>query len=166
MAAPATIQNGKVVSIHYTLTNEEGEVLDTSKGEAPFDYLHGAQNIVPGLEKKLTGQAVGAHLEVEVSPEEGYGAHDPEGVQHVAKSAFPSDVDLETGMQFRAENSDGEAVPIWVTAIDGDDVTIDFNHPLAGETLKFDVTVTAIRDASAEEIEHGHPHGPGGHHHH
>ncbi|MBI1853179.1 MAG: peptidylprolyl isomerase [Planctomycetes bacterium] len=165
MPTSPKVAMGKVVTIHYTLSNSAGEVLDTSQGGEPFEYLHGGGNIVPGLESKLEGQAIGAHLAVVVEPADGYGVHDPKGVRHVTRGAFPPDVELQVGMQFRAENSEGEATPIWVTEVSGDDVTIDFNHPLAGETLHFDVTITEIRDASREEMEHGHPHGEGHHHH-
>jgi len=160
----SAVADGKVVTFHYTLTNDAGEVIDSSRGGSPMPYLHGGQNIVPGLEKELAGKKVGDALKAVVIPEEGYGAHDPELVQDVPRDAFPADAPLEVGMQFMAESPRGP-VPLWITDIDGDTITIDQNHPLAGETLHFDVEITEIRDASAEEIQHGHPHGPEGHHH-
>lgn len=164
--APQRIADGKVVSIHYTLTSEAGEAIDTSRGQPPLDYLHGARNIVPGLERELVGKGVGDRFAVRVAPEEGYGVHDPKGIQRVPRDAFPDDIEIEPGMQFTAEDETGRGVTIWVQAVEGAVVTIDQNHPLAGKVLCFDVSIEQIRDATLEEMEHGHPHGPGGHHHH
>jgi FKBP-type peptidyl-prolyl cis-trans isomerase SlyD len=166
MSPSTKIADGKVVSIHYTLRDEAGEVLDSSAGSAPLDYLHGAGNIVPGLETGLAGREVGAQLELRLSPEEGYGAHDPRGQQRVPRAAFPADVELEPGMQFGSEDETGREVTIWISGIEGDVVIIDQNHPLAGKVLLFSVSVEGLRDATMEELEHGHPHGPHGHHHH
>jgi len=161
----STIADGKVVSFHYTLTNDKGEVVDTSRDrDEPLPYLHGGQNIVPGLERQLTGKQVGDKLEVTVSPTEGYGERDPALTQQVPKDAFPDDLEIAVGMQFVAQSNAGP-VPIWIAAIEGDTITIDQNHPLSGETLHFDVEVVEIRDATDEEKEHGHPHGPEGHQH-
>lgn len=164
--APQRIADGKVVTIHYTLTNEAGETLDSSRGQDPLAYLHGARNIVPGLERELLGKSVGERLELRIPPEEGYGAYNPKGVQRVPRDAFPDDVELEPGMQFSAEDESGRGVTIWVASVEGTVVTIDQNHPLAGKVLCFDVSIEAIRDATLEEMSHGHPHGPHGHHHH
>ncbi|MBI5364786.1 MAG: peptidylprolyl isomerase [Planctomycetes bacterium] len=164
--APQRIADGKVVTIHYTLTSESGETLDSSRGQDPLEYLHGAKNIVPGLEKELLGKAAGENFAVRVAPEEGYGAHDPKGIQRVPRDAFPEDIELEPGMQFSAEDESGRGVTIWIQSVEGAVVTIDQNHPLAGQVLCFDVSVEKIRDATLEELSHGHPHGPGGHHHH
>lgn len=160
-----TIGRGQVVSIHYTLTNDEGEVLDTSRGGEPLAYLHGAGNIVPGLEAALEGRKAGDQLQVTVAPEDGYGDAEEDGVQVAQREDFPADAELEVGMHFIAENEDGEEVPVWIRDIEGDDVTLDFNHPLAGVTLHFDVEVAGVRIATADEVAHGHPHGPGGHAH-
>ena len=162
----SSIASGRVVSIHYTLKDDTGEVLDSSGAGPPLDYLHGAGNIVAGLEEGLSGRIVGEDLALRVSPEQGYGVHDPRGIQHVPRSAFPADIDLQPGMQFSAEDEDGDMSTIWIQDVVGDEVTIDLNHPLAGKTLHFDITIAAIRDATREEIAHGHPHGPEGHHHH
>jgi FKBP-type peptidyl-prolyl cis-trans isomerase SlyD len=159
------VADGKVVGFHYTLRNDAAEVIDTSDGGRPLVYLHGASNIVPGLERELTGQAVGASMQVQVAPEDGYGVRYEEGVHQVPRAQFPPGVDIQVGMQFGAEGPDGNPMPVWVAAVGDDVVTIDFNHPLAGQTLHFAVEIVSIRDASAEEIAHGHPHGPGGHHH-
>ncbi|GAC1625861.1 MAG: peptidylprolyl isomerase [Nevskia sp.] len=153
-----------VAYFHYTLTNDAGEVLDSSSGRDPLPYMHGKGNIVPGLEKALAGKKVGDKLDVVVAPEEGYGPHIESLVQVVPKSAFQGVANLEPGMQFQAESNMGP-VSVVVTAVEGDSVTVDGNHPLAGETLHFAVEITEVRDATVEEVMHGHVHGVGGHHH-
>jgi len=151
------IAENKVVSFHYTLTNDEGDVLDQSDKE-PLEYLHGAGNIVPGLEKALDGRKVGEKLQVEVAPEEGYGERLDGGVHKVEKDLFPDDAELYPGAMFMSEDEDGDQTPFWVMDLEEGEIIIDFNHPLAGETLHFDVTISAIRDATEEETEHGHSH--------
>jgi len=158
------IEDKKIVAINYTLTTDDGEVLDKSD-DGSFAYLHGADNIVIGLENALTGKAVGDKFNVKVSPEEGYGDRNDEMVQVVGREMFETEAELEVGTQFHAEGPDGHPIMITVAAIEGDDITIDGNHPLAGVNLNFDIAVVDIKDASAEEIEHGHVHGPDGHHH-
>ena len=159
------IANHKVVSIHYTLTNDEGDVLDSSKGQEPLAYLHGFGNIISGLENALDGRALGDKFTVAIAPAEGYGERDNEMVQSVPKSSFQGVDEILPGMQFQAQSPDGMQL-VTVIDVDGDEVILDGNHPMAGMTLNFDVEVTEIRDATAEELEHGHVHGPGGHHHH
>jgi FKBP-type peptidyl-prolyl cis-trans isomerase SlyD len=158
------IGSGKVVVMKYTLTDQAGKVLDES-GDEGMDYLHGGENIVPGLEKQLEGRAVGDKLKAVVSPAEGYGEREGDS-QKVPRSAFPDDTDIEVGMQFVAEDSDGEPMPVWVVGVTPQEVEIDANHPLAGITLTFDVEIVSIRQGTDDEIAHGHPHGPDGHHHH
>jgi len=158
------IEDKKIVAINYTLTTDDGEVLDKSD-DGSFAYLHGADNIVIGLENALTGKAVGDKFNVKVSPEEGYGDRNDEMVQVVGREMFETDAELEVGTQFHAEGPDGHPIMITVAAIEGDDITIDGNHPLAGVNLNFDIAVVDIKDASEEEIAHGHVHGPDGHHH-
>ena len=153
-----------VAYFHYTLTNDAGEVLDSSNGRDPLPYLHGKGNIVPGLEKALLGKKTGDKLDVVVAPEEGYGPHVESLVQVVPRSAFQGVANLEPGMQFQAESNMGP-VSVVVTSVDGDQVTVDGNHPLAGETLHFAVEITQVREATVEEVMHGHVHGAGGHHH-
>jgi len=165
MPAPSTIAADAVVSIHYTLTLNDGAVVDSSQGGEPLDYLHGHGNLVPGLEQQLAGHAVGEQLQAVVPPGDGYGERDPEGVQTVPRDAFPGDMEIESGMQFQAEGEDGEPTMLVITAVEGDQVTVDLNHPLAGETLNFEIVVEAIREATAEELQHGHVHGPHGHAH-
>lgn len=151
------IGNNCVVSIHYTLTDDEGTVLDSSREGDPLKYLHGANNIIPGLENELTGKATGASMKVSVAPEDGYGPHIPEAIQTVPRSAFEGIDDVQPGMQFQTEGPNGIQV-IVVTDVKEDEVTVDANHPLAGKTLHFDVSIEEVRDATAEEIAHGHVH--------
>lgn len=154
-----------VVVIEYSVTTPEGELIDSSSqsGE-PLTYLHGAGNIVPGLEDALTGRRVGDSLQVSVPPEQGYGERHDELVQVVHRDQFVGIEQMEIGMQFQTE-AEGEVHLVTVTGLEGDEVIVDANHPLAGETLVFDVTVLEVRPATREELAHGHVHGPGGHHH-
>jgi FKBP-type peptidyl-prolyl cis-trans isomerase SlyD len=158
------IANQRVAYIHYTLTNDAGEVLDSSREAGPLAYLHGAGNIVPGLESALSGKKAGDRLNVKVAPTEGYGDRDEALVQDVPRRAFQGISDIKPGMAFTAQSNRG-AMRVVVTRVAGDMVTVDGNHPLAGETLNFDVEVTEVRPATEEELSHGHVHGPGGHHH-
>jgi FKBP-type peptidyl-prolyl cis-trans isomerase SlyD len=153
-----------VASFNYTLTNDAGDVLDSSEGRAPLAYLHGAGNIVPGLEKEMTGHQAGDKFNVVVPPEEGYGLPNPMLIQVVPKEAFQGVDKLDVGMEFQAQTAQGP-LGVVITKIDNDEVTVDGNHPLAGQTLHFAIEVTDVRDASLEELAHGHVHGAGGHHH-
>ncbi len=150
----------KVVTIAYTLT-VDGEQVD--QGE--LAYIHGHQQIIPGLEQQIEGRAPGESFSATIAPEEAYGAYSEEGVQVVPRSAFPDDANVAVGEQFYAQDDQGNPLPLTVTKVEGDDVTVDFNHPLAGKTLNFAVEVKDVRDATPEELAHGHVHGPGGHHH-
>ncbi len=152
------VADNKVISIHYTLTNDNGAVIDQSGTGQPLIYLHGAGNIIPGLENALTGKSAGDKLQVTVEPAEAYGERSEQMVQTVPRSMFDGINKIEPGMQFHAEGNTGPVV-VTVTQIDGDDITIDGNHPLAGETLTFDVEIADIRDATADELAHGHIHG-------
>lgn len=158
------IAKDKVVSIDYTLTDDEGTVLDSSQGREPLAYLHGAGNIIPGLESGLEGRSAGEQLQVKVAPADGYGERSDEAVQRVPRQLFEGVDEIQPGMQFHAESASGVQV-VTVKAVEDDAVVIDVNHPLAGVTLNFDVKIVEVRDASAEELEHGHVHGAGGHHH-
>lgn len=153
-----------VVSIHYKLTNDAGEVLDSSEGGDPLTYLQGAGNIIPGLEKALVGKQAGDRLDVRVEPSEGYGNHDQSLIQQVPRRAFQGVKDVKAGMRFQTQGPHGPTSVV-ITRVAGDMVTIDGNHPLAGQHLNFAVEIADVREASAEELEHGHVHGPGGHHH-
>jgi FKBP-type peptidyl-prolyl cis-trans isomerase SlyD len=154
------IGKNKVVSMDYTLTDNSGKVIDTSKGREPLSYLHGGGGIIPGLENALEGKAKGDQVKVKVSPEQGYGVRNENQVQDVPISAF-----IRPGMQVQAQTAQGPRV-VTVVSVPNGTVKIDANHPLAGVELNFDVKITDIREATAEEVQHGHAHGPGGHHHH
>lgn len=147
----------KVISIHYTLTNGDGQVLDSSQGGNPLSYLHGHSNIIPGLEAQLEGKSAGEEFEVTVEPADGYGERDDNLVQQVQREAFQGVDQVEPGMQFQTQGPGGEMV---VTVIEANDeqVTIDANHPLAGVSLNFKGSIEAVRDASEEEVQHGHAH--------
>ena len=160
----SVVSEGKVVVFHYTLTNDEGEEIETSKAEGakPLPYLHGAGKIVPGLEEEMEGKKPGDTFKATVAPEKGYGQKQGPGPQQVDRSEFPEDVELYEGMAFTAEAGDGSHLPLWIDSIDGEDVYVDQNHPLAGETLHFEVEIVDVRDATDEEIAHGHAHGASG----
>ena len=158
-----TISKNSVVAFHYTVSDEDGVQLDSSAGKEPLSYLHGANNIIKGLEQALEGKAVGDALSVTVPPEDAYGEHMDALVESVPKSAF-GDNPINVGMRFEAQTNQGP-ISVVVTDIQEDSVTVDGNHPLAGKTLTFDVAVDSVRQASAEELAHGHVHGPGGHAH-
>jgi len=160
-----SIKDNSAVSFHYSLADDEGQQLDSSAGKEPLAYLHGAGNIIPGLENALTGKAVGDSMTVAVSAAEGYGEVQQELIQDVPRTSFQGIEQIEVGMQFEAQTGQGGTVPVTVTAVTDETVTVDGNHPLAGKNLNFDVSIEAVRDATAEELEHGHVHGPGGHEH-
>lgn len=159
-----TIEKDKVVSIDYTLTGDNGETIDSSAGREPLSYIQGHQNIIPGLEKELEGKTVGDKLTAVIPPEEGYGKFQESLIQEVSKDVFQGVDKIEVGMQFQAQMENAPVV-VTVTQVEDDKVTIDGNHPLADQTLNFDVEVKNIREATEEELSHGHIHGPDGHHH-
>jgi FKBP-type peptidyl-prolyl cis-trans isomerase SlyD len=158
------ISADKVVLIHYTLKDDAGTVLDTSAGGEPLAYIQGHGNLVSGLEKALEGKQDGNSIAVSVDPAEGYGKHDAGLIQRVPKRTLQGAGEIKKGMQFQARTEDGMRV-FTVTGVVGDMVTLDGNHPLADKTLHFNVQVVGVREASTEELEHGHVHGAGGHHH-
>lgn len=158
------VEKNKVVSMHYTLKSAQGDVIDSSIGSQPLVYIQGIGNIIPGLEKQLEGKSAGEKVLAIVLPEDAYGVVRNELIQVVPKSGFEGDDELTEGIQVEVETGKGRMIAR-VTKIDGNDVTLDMNHPLAGETLYFDVEITHVRAASADELDHGHVHGPGGHHH-
>ncbi|GAD80601.1 peptidylprolyl isomerase [Vibrio ezurae] len=156
------IDNNSVVSLAYQVKLEEGVVVDQAGVDAPLDYLHGHNNLVVGLEKALSGRAVGDKFSVTVSPEEAYGEHSDAMVQRVPANVFQGVDEIEVGMRFMADTDQGQ-IPVEITEVDGDEVVVDGNHMLAGQTLTFDVEVVAIREATEEEIAHGHIHREGAH---
>jgi len=157
------IAKDKVVRIEYTLTDETGEVLDSSKGHGPLSYIQGHGNIIPGLENSLEGKLAGESLKVTVPPRDAYGEREEGKTMKVGRSHFKGVDELEIGMQFQVQGSEGSKV-VTVTALDETTVTVDANHPLSGRTLSFDVSIVDVRDATNDELDHGHVHGLGGHH--
>jgi FKBP-type peptidyl-prolyl cis-trans isomerase SlyD len=159
------IEKEKVVSIDYTLRDSQGQVLDSSQGRGPLTYMQGANNLIPGLERELEGKSKGDQLTTTVPAADAYGERDEQLVQSVPKSAFQGVENIQPGMQFQARGLGGQSTVVTVAKVEGDQVTVDANHPLAGMPLTFDVTVIDVRDATEEEKQHRHAHGPGGHQH-
>ena len=160
------IADGTIVAIDYTLKAEDGSTIDTSEGDEPLFYLHGSGQVVPGLEAALLGKAEGDKLSVTVKPEDGYGPRHKDRILTVPRASLPEGQEPEVGMQLEAQGRRGEHIILWVTEVNAETVTLDGNHPLAGTTLFFDVEVKSVREATKEELQHGHAHGPDGHHHH
>jgi FKBP-type peptidyl-prolyl cis-trans isomerase SlyD len=158
------IADDMAVLIQYKVSNDGGEVLDSSEGE-PLAYIQGQGEIVPGLEQALLGKSAGDKVQVTVQPADGYGEWDEEKVQTVPRSAFEDGAEIQAGMRFQAQGDDGDDVIVTVSDVTPDEVTIDANHPLAGQILNFEVEIVAVRECTPEELEHGHIHGPEGHHH-
>lgn len=158
------ITQDAVVSIHYTLTNDKGETLDSSAGGEPLAYLHGNGNLIPGLENALNGKQAGDKLNVKIAPADGYGEYNKDLIQRVPRRSFRGISDVRVGMQFQVQSDTGPR-SVTVTQVAGDMVTVDGNHALAGQNLNFEVEITEVRAATGEELSHGHVHGPGGHHH-
>ena len=152
-----TVQDKTVVTMEYTLRDDEGNIVDSSEGSEPLTYLHGYNNIVPGLEKALSGKASGDEVNVSVPPDEGYGPIVPEMIQKVPKEVFEGVDTIEPGMQFQAQAEHGIQI-IRVVSVEGDEVTVDANHPMAGKTLHFEVRIKELRLATEEEIAKGHAH--------
>lgn len=158
------VEEKKVVGIHYKLTDDDGKVLDSSENADPLMFIYGIGMLIPGLEKALLGKAKGDQLNVSIAPADAYGERDDQLTQSVPKSQFDEPEKLQVGMQFQVETEQGVLV-VTVTEVNDQDVKIDGNHPLAGVNLNFDVTVEEVREATQEELDHGHVHGPGGHQH-
>ena len=159
------IAKHKAVSIEYTLKGPDGKVLDSSEGRGPLEYLHGVGGLIPGLEKELEGKKAGDKLNVTVPPGEAYGERDDKLVRTLMRSRFGKNTRIEAGMSFHTQSPGGGHGEVRVLKVVGDEVTVDGNHALAGVPLTFDVEVVNVREATAEEIEHGHVHGPHRHHH-
>lgn len=159
-----SITQDQVVSIHYTLRDDAGELIDRSAAGEPLAYLHGRGNLIPGLERELTGKNTGDRLKVRIAPAEAYGEYDRALVQRVPRRALQGISNVRTGMRLQAQTEQGPRA-VTVTDVSGDMVTLDGNHPLAGKSLNFEVEVAGVRAATEEELSHGHVHGAGGHHH-
>jgi FKBP-type peptidyl-prolyl cis-trans isomerase SlyD len=155
--------SGKIVSLHYTLTDDRGVLLDSSREREPFIYLHGHGYIVPGLETELEGCEAGFHGAIQVSPANGYGEYNPQAVFEVPRDRFPPHEEIEVGMQVQGEGEHG-ILNFTVVEVNDQGVVLDANHPMAGKTLNFQVEVLHVRDATAQELAHGHVH-PEGHDH-
>lgn len=160
------ITKDKVAFLHYELKNSEGEILDSTMGKQPIGYIHGIGNLIPGLEAKLEGKSTGDHVSAVIPPEEAYGEVNPDHKHVVSSAGFQAEGDeqLEVGIKMEVDTNHGPQIAT-VSAIDGDSVTLDFNHPLAGMTLYFEVDIMGVREAEPVELDHGHVHGPGGVHH-
>ena len=158
------IEKNRVVFLHYTLKGDDGIVIDSSSGRQPMSYLHGKNNIIPGLEQALAGKRAGDKVEVSVAPDQGYGRRDDRLVQILPRSKFEGVGELKPGMQVRASGQQGARL-VTIVRVDRDFITVDANHPLAGRTLHFAVEVTEVRKATHEEVSHGHVHAPGAHQH-
>ena len=159
-----SIKQDSVVTMHYTLRDDDGQVIDSSTSGAPLSYLHGHGNLIPGLERQLQGKSAGDKLTVKVPPADGYGEYDGQLVQQVPRKALKSIKNITVGMRLQAKGQHGSHA-VTVTEVAEDAVTLDANHPLAGKNLNFEVEITGVREATAEELSHGHVHGAGGHHH-
>ena len=159
------VGDGKVVSIDYVLRDPSGKELDRSPEGQPLAYLHGARNIVPGLEEGLAGRGIGEQATVVVPPEKGYGPRSNRKPQPVMRSRFPADANVVRGARFMSQGPEGQPMPLWVSKVQGKTIYVSPEHPLAGVTLRFDVTIRDVRDATPEEVAHGHAHGPDGHGH-
>ncbi len=160
------IAQNKVVTMNFTLTDDLGNVLDTTDQGGPFSYISGNNMVLPKLEEAVNGMIIGTKKSLKLSAADGYGNYNEEALQVVGKENFPEDFVLEVGMEYMASNPDGVQMPFIITNVDGEEITIDFNHPLAGKNLNFDIELVDVRDATAEELNHGHVHGTDGHHHH
>lgn len=158
-----TIQKNSVVTINYTLRDETGGLIESSEGQEPLTYLHGQGNVIPGLEASLEGKSAGESFKISIPPEDAYGVWEDGNVLNIPKGQFSGVEDIKPGMQFSVHSNEGEQI-VTVTKVEEETVTVDANHPLAGKTLNFDVTVIGIRDATKDELDHGHAHGAGGHH--
>lgn len=158
------ISTGKVVTIDYTLTDDKQQTIDSSIGGDPLVYLHGVGQLIAGLEKELEGKTAGTSLKVKVPPAEGYGLRDDSKLVVIPRAQIQGSGELQVGAQLQASTPAGHQI-LTITKIEGDEVTVDSNHPLAGENLNFEVTIRDVREATPEEVSHGHVHGAGGHHH-
>ncbi|MBT8064685.1 MAG: peptidylprolyl isomerase [Xanthomonadales bacterium] len=155
------IENRKVVAFHYTLTSDKGDELESSRGRQPMYYLHGSRNIIPGLEKAMAGRTAGEQFQVTIEPADAYGERDEDRLQRIPTKKFGNTRNLKAGQFVSLQTKQGPVQAV-VVKVGRFNVDVDMNHPLAGQTLTFDVEISDVRDATAEEISHGHVHGPGG----
>jgi FKBP-type peptidyl-prolyl cis-trans isomerase SlyD len=159
------LKSNQVVTMNFILKDDAGNVLDSTEGNEPFSFISGGNQILPKLEEKVGEMLIGSKKEVVLNPEDGYGTYQEDAVRIVKRSEFPEDIEIGKGMSFLAKSPQGKDMQFLVKEINGDDITVDFNHPLAGKTLHFNLELLNLRDATQEELDHGHVHGAGGHHH-
>ena len=159
------IGQNKVVTMNYTLKDEQGNVIQTTDNKEPFRFMSGNKQILPKLEEEVDAMIIGSKKNVKIPAKEAYGEYTEQAIQQVKKANFPQDVELKVGMEFISNTPEGQQLPFVVKEIKNEEVTVDFNHPLAGMDLEFDVELVDVRDATLEEIQHGHAHGPDGHQH-
>lgn len=161
-----TVADDMVVTMGYLLTTEDNQEIDRSDDQDPFEFMQGHGQIIPGLEKALVGMAVGDEKRIVIAPVDGYGEIDLQNFDRMSRDAFPPDLDLQPGVELQMRDTEnGKVFQATISEIDGDQVTLDFNHPLAGETLVFQVKIIGLRPATSEELDHGHVHGSDHHHH-
>jgi FKBP-type peptidyl-prolyl cis-trans isomerase SlyD len=160
-----SVLTNKVISFNYTLKDDEGTILDSSANKEPLTFLSGSQQIIPKLEEALSGMIIGSKKNIKIAAADAYGEYSEDAIQKIKMDQFSKEANIEVGMTYIANSPDGKQMPFLVSEINEQDVTVDFNHPLAGKDLEFDVELLDVRDATPEEIQHGHVHGPGGHHH-
>ena len=160
-----SVEMNKVITFNFTVKDEEGAVLDSSENKEPLSYLSGTNSILPKLEETLNGMIIGSTKNVKIAAGEAYGDYKEEAVQTVKKVQFPQEAQRVAGARYVANSPDGGQMPFVIKEVKENDVTVDFNHPLAGKDLEFDVELLDVRDATPEEMQHGHVHGPGGHNH-
>jgi FKBP-type peptidyl-prolyl cis-trans isomerase SlyD len=159
------LKENQVVSINFTLKDNDGNIIQATTKEEPFSFLSGNEQILPKLEENIGGMLIGSKKTVVLDPENAYGNFSESAVRTVNKSEFPEGTELKVGMGYYADTPDGKQLPFTIKNIEGENITLDFNHPLAGKTLTFEVELLNLRDATQEELSHGHVHGAGGHHH-
>lgn len=160
------IEANKVVTMNFTLTDETGNVLDSTDAGGPFSYISGTGTVLPKLEEAVSIMMIGTKKQLKLEAKDCYGEYNEDAVQAVGKENFPEDFVLEAGMEYMASNPEGVQMPFVITNVEDETVTVDFNHPLAGKNLNFDLELLDVRDATAGELAHGHVHGAGEHHHH
>jgi len=156
----------KVVTFNYTLKDTDGNLLDSTDNGGPFSFITGNMQVLPGLEEALGSMIIGSKKNIKLAAADAYGEYDENAIQKVNRSLFPEEAELERGMTYFAHSPEGQPLQFVITKIENEDITVNFNHPLAGKDLEFDVHLLDVRDATPAEISHGHVHGPGGHHHH
>lgn len=160
------LQANKVVTFNYILKDDNGALLDSTEKGGPFSFISGNHQILPGLEEAIGNMIIGSKKNIKLAAADAYGEYDENAVQKINRTLFPEEAELEIGMTYFAHSPEGQHLQFVITEMENDDITVNFNHPLAGKNLEFDVELLDVRDATPEEISHGYVHGPGGHHHH